>query len=217
MSLREAARRSSRSVTTLRRYIRRGKLQADKHAGRYGPEYRVTDRALSDAGLPAVADPPASALAVTGAARLQEAAEPVPLALYQELQSKHEQLLVQHGMLRVAGLRALEFKAELDGTRRRLEEAQSHVAELRRKLADENSRLSRRLRRSELERESRQIELEALREKLRSLEMLHRNAETSDSIERQFAAIMEQSRRVRDSRREPPAPHGPRQRDTHDH
>jgi hypothetical protein len=42
MTLREAAARSSRSITTLRRYIRSGRLHAEKRYGRYGPEYYVS-------------------------------------------------------------------------------------------------------------------------------------------------------------------------------
>ncbi len=36
MTLREAAKRTSRSVTTLRRYIRNGRLAARKRPGRFG-------------------------------------------------------------------------------------------------------------------------------------------------------------------------------------
>jgi transposase len=43
LSLREAAERTARSVTTLRRYIRAGRLQAQKAPGRFGPEYFVTE------------------------------------------------------------------------------------------------------------------------------------------------------------------------------
>ena len=51
LTLREAAQRTSRSVTTLRRYIRAGRLAARKRPGRFGPEYFVSEPALSDAGL----------------------------------------------------------------------------------------------------------------------------------------------------------------------
>jgi len=200
MTLRQAARRSSRSVTTLRRYIRAGRLSADKRAGRFGPEYFVTEEALSAAGLP-TAEPASPALPVRTAPRSELALathESVPATLFRDLQMKHEQLLVQYGMMRVGGLRAVELRADLEDTRRRLEEAQARTAELRRRMADDTARLRQRLRRAELEQESRQIEVEALREKIRSLEMLTRNADTNQSIEQQFSEIMEQSRRVRE-------------------
>lgn len=201
MTLREAAQRASRSVTTLRRHIRGGRLPAEKRPGRFGAEYFVTEQGLADAGLPAGPpverhSPPAPRSDAGRAPRHR--ADTIPDVLYRELQMKHEQLLVQYGMLRAAGLRAVELRAELDETRHRLEEAQARAAELRRRLADETTRLAQRLRRAELEQESRQIEIEALREKIRSLEMLTRNAATSDSIERQFSEIMAQSRRVRE-------------------
>lgn len=212
INLREAARRSGRSVTTLRRHIRRGKLTAEKRPGRFGPEFFVTEQALEAAGFPLVSalaavEPPAIARRPPHA----DESSPVPLVLYQELQMKHEQLLVQYGMMRAGGLRAVELRAELDEMRRRLEEAQARTAELRRRLADETARMGRGLRRAELERESHQIEAEALRERLRALEMLHRNAATNETIERQFAEIMAQSRKILelDADARSPAPRKP--------
>ena len=69
MTLREAARRTSRSITTLRRYIRSGRLQAEKRQGQFGPEYLVHEHQLAGAGLSP--DPPenSSALAPRGGSR----------------------------------------------------------------------------------------------------------------------------------------------------
>ena len=53
ISLREAAEKTARSVTTLRRYIRSGRLRADKLPGRFGPEYFVTAEQLEAAGCEA--------------------------------------------------------------------------------------------------------------------------------------------------------------------
>ena len=47
-----------------------------------------------------------------------------------------------------------------------------------------------------LEQHGRGLELSALREKIRALEMLTRNAVTNDSIEKRFSEVMEQARRV---------------------
>ena len=216
MTLREAALCATRSVTTLRRYIRSGRLDARKRPGRFGPEYYVTGQDLADAGLPWTSPTPEDrsrsvpAVLTSPAQELAPREENVPATLFRDLQMKHEQLLVQYGMMRIGGLRAVEMRAELEETRRRLEEAQACTVELRRRLADETARLGQRLRRSELEQESRQIELEALREKLRSVEITSRNAETSESIERQFSEIMAQSRKVRDLTGDLPAPPSPK-------
>ena len=116
MTLREAARRTSRSVTTLRRYIRSGRLPAEKRQGRFGPEYFVSEPELNEAGLKTVSAEragelirPGTSLPVPAApASLAELA--VPATLFQELQMKHEQLLVQYGMVRVGGMRVLELR-----------------------------------------------------------------------------------------------------------
>ncbi len=52
------------------------------------------------------------------------------------------------------------------------------------------------LREAALELEGRRLEIEALREKVRGLEMLTRNTVTSETIERQYARVMEQVRLV---------------------
>ena len=123
INLRVAAKQTARSVTTLRRYIRSGRLHADKLPGRFGPEYFVTAEQLKTAGLDAT-DPgsipsspakPESAMVARSAASLSLASAPpdrllrdsVPVFLFQDLQLKHEQLLVQYGMVRAGGLRVL--------------------------------------------------------------------------------------------------------------
>jgi hypothetical protein len=119
-----------RSVTTLRRYIRSGRLVADKLPGRFGPEYFVTAEQLSSAGLStrepgsgpvdtARPEPRRSALVARSVSALASASGPldrvlretVPITLFQDLQLKHEQLLVQYGMVRAGGLRVLEMQA----------------------------------------------------------------------------------------------------------
>ena len=208
MSLREAAIKTARSVTTLRRHIRSGRLHAEKIPGRFGPEYFVTDEHLLTAGLetaePAVAaSRPSAALARRPAA---EAAflpslemlvrETVPAALFQELQMKHEQLLVQYGMVRAGGLRVIEMQAELETRRRHLEDAQAENTRVKDRLSREAGELRKRLREAELELEGRRIEAAALREKVRALEMLTRNTVTNETIDRKFSDVVEQLRRV---------------------
>lgn len=200
MSLREASARTSLSITTLRRYIRSGRLHAEKLQGRFGPEYFVSPRDLETAGIEPLAGAPApaeTALALPAAAAIERAfRESVPLSLFQELQMKHEQLLVQYGMMRAGGLRSFELQAELDSRRGQADEARQEASRLRERLSREGSDLRRRVRESELEIEGLRLENAALREKVRALEMLTRNAVTSESIERQWEKVVEQSRRV---------------------
>lgn len=198
MTLREAANRTSRSVTTLRRYIRSGRLVASKRPGRFGPEYFVSEPALSEAGLETrpVSDlarrsPSLSPVAVPRVADLT-----VPVSLFQELQMKHEQLLVQYGMVRVAGMRVLELRAELESKQSELDSGEARIGRLRGQFHEETSRLKQLLRRVELEQEGRGLEIAALREKVRALEMMTRRSGTNETIEKQFSEVMEQMRRV---------------------
>jgi len=236
ISLREAAERTARSVTTLRRYIRSGRLQAEKMMGRFGPEYVVTMEQLRACGLDepapgsaalaaARAESPSAALVPRSSAALAAAAAPwermiretVPMTLFQDLQLKHEQLLVQYGMVRAGGLRVLEMQAELDTRRREIDDAQAENTRVKERLAREAGDLRKRLREAELELEGRRIEAAALREKVRGLEMLTRNSVTNEAIEQQFSDVMAQIRRVDrlTAEREvkdpaPPAPWPPR-------
>jgi hypothetical protein len=118
------------------------------------------------------------------------------MSLYLELQMKHEQLLVQYGMVRASGMRVMELQEEIESGRRRIAEQKEEIRRLKDRLADETSASRKRLREAELELEGRGLEIMALREKIRGLEMLTRNAVTSESIDRQFAALREQARRV---------------------
>ena len=207
MNLKEAARRTARSVTTLRRYIRSGALPADKLPGRFGPEYFVTPEQLASAGLDAPGAevaPPAANIVPRSPAHGSLATAPldrvlresVPISLFQDLQLKHEQLLVQYGMVRAGGLRVLEMQAELETRRRQVEDAQAENTRVKERLAREAGELRKRLREAELEIEGRRVEAAALREKVRGLEMLTRNRVTAEEIDRQFSDVMDQMRRV---------------------
>ncbi len=195
LSLREAADRTGRSLTTLRRYIRAGRLHAEKLPGRYGPEYAVTEQDLLRAGLePQASDAPEpAALSASGSGSLERVLrESVPLALFQELQMKHEHLLVQYGMMRTGGLRSLELQACLEAREREVEELRSEIAHLRERHAREVTLLRKQLHEAALELEGRRLEIEALHEKVRGLELLTRNTITTEAIERQFSRVMEQ-------------------------
>ncbi|MBZ5639445.1 MAG: helix-turn-helix domain-containing protein [Acidobacteriia bacterium] len=221
MTLREAAERVGLSVTTLRRYIRRGRLRAEKLAGRFGPEYFVSDEGLETAGLDGSdrrAAPPDPVRGPIRSLTKVPSREMLPIGLYQELQMKHEQLLVQYGMVRASGLRMLELQGDLDAKRREVEECRAEIVRLRDRLATETTLLRQKLRAADLEVEGRGLEIAALREKVRGLEMLTRNAVTSETIERQFASVMEQKQVVdrlteqRETARSPRRPWPPAER-----
>jgi hypothetical protein len=208
MTLREAAERSSRSITTLRRYIRSGRLHAEKRSGRYGPEYYVSEQDLREAGLEPKEARRSTALASRSSAGTETALstaqatagrpfdDSVPLSLYQDLQMKHEQLLVQYGMVRAGGLRVMELQSELETRQKRLDETESQVSRLRQELKRGASALGKRLAEAQNELEGRNLEIAALQEKVRALEMMTRNAVTNETIEKQFDLIKDQTRRV---------------------
>ena len=203
MNLREAADRTLRSVTTLRRYLRSGRLKAEKIDGRYGPEYFVTERELGEAGL--LFQDEGTTSKETGmtttrsdlpAACLPNSRETVPLTLFQELQMKHEQLLVQYGMVRAAGMRVMALQNELLARTEEAQRLRSQIALAKARLHDASAPYRTQARKAELELKGRQLEIDALKEKVRGLEMLTRNAVTTETIERQFTDLLAQEEKV---------------------
>jgi hypothetical protein len=219
-TLKEAAERAGRSVTTLRRYVRAGRLRAEMTPGRFGPEYTLDETALGEAGLPVSGADPGrpragsrTALAPTGASPrgrewvdasrvngtrpIEELLkEFVPADLYRELSMKHEQLLVQYGMIRASGQRLFEIREEAERASEELRQAQDRQKELQDRSSREIGFLRQHLRQAELEIEQRNMELLALREKVRILELMTRNAITTESIEKQFLQIFEKEREI---------------------
>ncbi len=142
---------------------------------------------------------------------------------------KHEQLLVQYGMVRVAGMRVLELRAELEAKQQDLDTGEARTRRLRARFQEETTRLKQLLRRVELEQQGRGLEIAALREKVKALENLTHKSVTNETIEKQFSEVMEQMRRVdcmsgrvdaprseEEAGREPrPWPSGPRQDTDH--
>ncbi len=125
---------------------------------------------------------------------------------------KHEQLLVQYGMVRASGLRTIELQSDLEAKRREIEECRAEISRLRERLQRETALLRQKVREAHLELEGRGIEIAALREKVRALEMLTRNAVTSETIERQFAEVMQQMQvvdRLSEKSEGAPAPRRP--------
>lgn len=205
MTLREAAERTSRSITTLRRYIRSGRLRAEKRYGRFGPEYFVSGEDLAEAGLEPETGGESQALSTRNRRNTELAPrtprgrpldDSVPVSLYQDLQMKHEQLLVQYGMIRSAGLRVMELQAELEVARNKVARAQEDLERTRGQMRDRCAQLETEGRRDRHELESRKLEVEALHSKIKALELLTRNAVTNETIDRQFDRVVEQVRRV---------------------
>ncbi len=207
MTLREAAERCSRSITTLRRYIRSGRLHAEKRYGRFGPEYYVSAEDLTEAGLDLTPTRQPTAMTARRSAKAESAPQyvpggdsrfqhSVPLSFYQDLQMKHEQLLVQYGMVRAGGLRVMELQAEVEDKKRKLDELQARNAKLREQVERGSADLRKRLQEALLELEGKGLEVCALQEKVRALEMLTRNAVTNETIEKQFSQLIDQTRRV---------------------
>lgn len=188
----------------MRRYIRSGRLHAEKRNGRFGPEYFVSDDDLSSAGLEPIgsdsgiqrSSSPSPAVRAPATDLERVLRDSVPLNLFQELQMKHEQLLVQYGMVRAGGLRVIELQAEVEAKRRQLDEARAEIGRLKQRFVAETETLRKKLREAELEQEGQRLQIAALREKVRGLEMLTRNAVTTETIERKYSEVMEQARHV---------------------
>lgn len=218
-TLKEAAEITGRSVTTLRRYIRSGRLEADKTAGRFGPEFTLDEPALLAAGFEIEPDRgsrertrPPDPRPESGVSSLPQRVENdrsngsrsiekalldyVPADLYRELSMKHEQLLVQYGMIRASGQRLFEFREEAERQSEEVRRAGEQLRELQDRYAREIGFLKRHMRQAELEIEEKNQQITTLRQKLQVHELLTRNAITSESIERKFRRIFESERRV---------------------
>jgi hypothetical protein len=215
LTLRDAAERTRLSITTLRRYIRSGRLIAEKTPGRYGPEYMISVPALEEAGVRAIAapaaprDPDAPALSAQAGSETRSIAlagpapreglpttvseaflrEMIPIDLFRELSMKHEQLLVQYGMVRVGGQRMMEYKIEAERLGEALRASEAVVRDEAERTGREAAFLEKHLREAELEIETKNQEIAALRERVRMLELLNRNAITNESIEQQFMKV----------------------------
>jgi hypothetical protein len=204
LTLREAAEHACRSVTTLRRYIRSGRLHAEKRYGRFGPEYFVSiddmaiaglaPAAAADAGLPK--ERPRLTERSLTVPRTNARTDAVPIVLYQELQLKHEQLLVQYGMVRVGGVRALELGGEVEELQSKLEAMQQELIDVRNRSRERERHDLQELSAARLELEGRGLEIAAFEEKVRTLEMLTRNAVTNESIEEKYQDVVERTQKV---------------------
>jgi hypothetical protein len=203
LTLRQAAERTGMSATTLRRYIKGGRLRARLVPGRYGPEYGVELDELRHAGLwDGSSDPPAPLPARSAAEPAASsgsglvvpappsppaaAAEGVPQAIFRELLMKHEQLLVQYGMLRVSGQQIHEVRRDAERKASDAARAADELARIRDRHAREIGLLKARLRQAELLLAEREDEIGRLRQELQRQEMAVRNASRAGAIDAEF-------------------------------
>lgn len=204
LTLRQAAERTGMSATTLRRYIKGGRLRARLVPGRYGPEYGVELDELRHAGLwDGTSEPPSplpvrvagdAAPAASGSALVVPvppsppavAAEGVPLTIFRELLMKHEQLLVQYGMLRVSGQQVHEVRRDAERKAADAARVADEMVRIRDRHAKEIGLLKARLRQAELLLAERDEEIGRLRQELQRQEMVVRNAGRVGAIDAEF-------------------------------
>ncbi len=207
LTLRQAAHATGMSTTTLRRYIKAGRLKARLIPGRYGPEYVVTEEELGAAGIslmeatavPRLDSPEASPQTAPPEEVLPATAAPsppstgastdaVPGMLYRELLMKHEHLLVQYGMLRVGGQQLYTVRQEAESRTAEAREAVKELEKLRDRHAREIGRLKTRHRHFELEIAKRDDEIRRLEQTVQRLEMMLRNAQRSARYDHELEA-----------------------------
>ena len=102
------------------------------------------------------------------AAPVAVAADVVPLSLYNELLMKHEQILVQYGMIRAGGQKLLEYKADAESKAEEIREARERYDALRQRALKEIGLLRKQVREMEIRLEERSIEVTLLQEKIAS-------------------------------------------------
>jgi excisionase family DNA binding protein len=198
LTIREASQLIRRTSATIRRYIRSGRLRARMEAGKFGEEYRIRRDDLAALGFaPGEAEGSGSALPVpVRTAALDRINMAVPVALYNELLMKHEQLLVQYGMIRAAGQKLLEYKAEAEARMEDLRRAEERYQRLRDRAVQEIGLLRKRLRQAEAGIEERRLEITLMQEKMKRLELAAAGAATHEGLETRIGAIRDKERTI---------------------
>jgi excisionase family DNA binding protein len=173
LTIREASQLIGRTPATIRRYIRSGRLKAEKQIGKFGEEYRIPREDLLALGFtPAEpGDDRGSGTLVRAPAAAPAAVAPdvVPLSLYNELLMKHEQILVQYGMIRAGGQKLLEYKADAESKAEEIRDARERYDALRQRALKEIGLLRKQVREMEIRLEERGIEVTLLQEKIEGL------------------------------------------------
>jgi excisionase family DNA binding protein len=193
LTIREVARRVRLHPATVRRYIKQGRIKAVKVDGKFGEEYRIDQKDLDLLRSAAEAPPalPAEMVPVRENRRSLARMEPaealdqhlrnfVHVSVYNELLMKHEQLLVQFGMIRASGQKLLDFKAEIDLKNTEVKQKNHEIQDLKRRIIKEVDFLTRHLREAEIEIEEKNFRIAVLKEKVRNLELILTNPEGED-------------------------------------
>lgn len=200
LTIRQASEAIGRAPATIRRYIKSGRLPAEKEQGKFGVEFRIRDEDLQTLGVV-----PGEALAVRERSSTPVAPRNlvedfgqryVPRELYSELVMKHERLLVQYGMIRAGGQKLMEYRAESEMKDTLLAEREKEIREIRERSEKEIEFLQNHLRQAEIEIEDRNIEISLLQEKTRRLEMSAAGAAAVRSFDEEVRSIREQEARV---------------------
>jgi excisionase family DNA binding protein len=197
LTIREASQLIGRTSATIRRYIRSGRLKAEKEIGKFGEEYRIPREDLLALGFtPSETPPPGDAalVRVPGGPPPAFASDAVPIALYNELLMKHEQILVQYGMIRAGGQKLLEFKADAEAEAEEIARGQDRYQALRQRAVREIAFLRKRLREMEIQIEERNIEITLLQEKVNRPEQPTDGR--TDSIETSLQEVRRKERAV---------------------
>ncbi|HYS78129.1 MAG TPA: helix-turn-helix domain-containing protein [Candidatus Dormibacteraeota bacterium] len=197
LTIREASRLIGRTSATVRRYIRTGRLKADKEIGKFGEEYKIRREDLLALGFPALSELPARVEPSAPSTRESELREMMmPAALFNDLLMKHEQLLVQYGMIRAGGQKLLEFKAAAESGEEELRKAEERYQALRARAIREIQFLRKHLREAEIEVEERNIEITLLQEKIKRLDMAAAHAASGDTFDRSVEGIRQKERDI---------------------
>ena len=200
LTIRQASEAIGRAPATIRRYIKSGRLPAEKEQGKFGVEFRIRDEDLQALGVVrgealSVREPSTSPAPVRNL--VEEISQRyVPRELYSETVMKHERLLVQYGMIRAGGQKLMEYRAESEIKDALLAEREKEILEIRERSEKEIGFLQNHLRQAEIEIEDRNIEISLLQEKVRRLEMDAAGAAAVRSFDEEVRSIREQEARV---------------------
>jgi len=197
LTIREASRLISRTPATVRRYIRSGRLKAEKEIGKFGEEYKIRREDLlalgfsTDETLPARVPHPLPASRETAPQEIM-----VPASLYNDLLLKHEQILVQYGMIRAGGQKLFEYKAVAEAKDDELKQAEDRYQALRSRALKEIQFLRKHLREAEIEVGERNIEITLLQEKIKRLEAAAAHAATAGSFDKSIVEIRQKEHEI---------------------
>jgi len=209
LTIREASQLIGRTPATIRRYIRSGRLKAEKQVGKFGEEYRIPRADLLALGFtpaePAGDRETAMQVRPPSAAPAPVVPDVVPLALYNELLMKHEQILVQYGMIRAGGQKLLEYKADAESKGEEIRQGRLRYDSLRQRALKEIGLLRKQVREMEIRLEERSIEVTLLQEKVGHLEQVPAGRRIAlDSVASSLHDVRQQQQAVADLLAEDP-------------